>query len=97
MGKFESKLGGGNAKIWKWSGWGRGEGVSSSVCIYLSEVAQSSATLCNPMDRSLPGSSVRGISQARVLEWVAISFSRGSSRPGNRTQVSRIAGGRFTL
>ena len=38
-------------------------------------------TLCNPMDCSLPGSSVHGISQARVLEWVAVSFSRGSSQP----------------
>ena len=43
------------------------------------EVSQSCATLCNPMDYSLPGSSVCGIFQARVLEWVAISFSRGSS------------------
>ena len=56
---------------------------------------QSSPTLCNPMDFSLPGSSVHGIFQARVLEWVAISFSRGSS-PQDRTQVSHIAGGRFT-
>ena len=46
-----------------------------------SEVTQSCPTLCNPMDCSLPGSSVRGIFQARVLEWVAISFSRGSSQP----------------
>ena len=46
-----------------------------------SEVAQSCPTLCNPMDCSLPGSSVHGILQARILEWVAISFSRGSSRP----------------
>ena len=38
-------------------------------------------TLCNPMDCSLPDSSVRGISQARILEWVAISSSRGSSPP----------------
>ena len=44
------------------------------------EVAQSCPVLCNPMDCSLPGSSVRGVLQARVLEWVAISFSRGSSR-----------------
>ena len=44
-----------------------------------SEVPQSCATLCNPMDYSLPGSSVHGIMQARVLEWVAISFSRESS------------------
>ena len=52
-----------------------------------SEVAQSCPTLCDPMDRNLPGSSVYGIFQARVLEWVAISFSRGifptqQSKPG---------------
>ena len=47
----------------------------------LSEVAQLCPTLCDPMDYSLPGSSVHGIFQARVLEWVAISFSRESSRP----------------
>ena len=46
-----------------------------------SEVAQSCPTLCDPMDCSLPGSSLDGILQASVLEWVAISFSRGSSRP----------------
>ena len=46
-----------------------------------SEVTQSCLTLCNPMDCSLPRSSVHGIFQARVLEWVAISFSRGSSQP----------------
>ena len=45
------------------------------------EVAQSCPTLCDPMDYSLPCSSIHGIFQARVLEWVAISFSRGSSRP----------------
>ena len=44
-----------------------------------SEVAQSCPTLCDPMDHNLPGSSVHGIFQARVLKWVAISFSRGSS------------------
>ena len=47
------------------------------------------------MDSSLPGSSFHGILQARVLEWVAISFSKGSSRPRVRTQVSGIAGSRF--
>ena len=52
--------------------------------------------LCNPMDCSLPGSSVHGIFQARVLEWVAMSFSRRSSWPRNRTQVSHIVGRRFT-
>ena len=62
-----------------------------------SEVAQSYPTLCDPMDCSLPGFSVHGIFQARVLEWVAISFSRGSSRPRDRTQVSRTVGRRLTL
>ena len=57
-----------------------------------SEVAQSCPTLCDPMDYSLPGSSVHGIFQARVLEWIAISFSRGSSWPRDRTQVSCVAG-----
>ena len=62
-----------------------------------SEVAQSCLTLCDPMDCSLPGSSVHGIFQARVLEWVAIAFSRGSSWPRDQTQVSCIAGRYFTL
>jgi len=43
-------------------------------------VAQSCLTVCDPMDYNLPGSSVQGIRQARILEWVAISFSRGSFR-----------------
>ena len=51
---------------------------------------------CNAMDCSLPGSSVHGIPQARILEWVAISFSRGSSRPRNQTQVSFTAERFFT-
>ena len=54
------------------------------------EVVQSCLTLCNPMDCSLQGSSIHGIFQARVLEWVVISFSRGSSRPRDWTQVSCI-------
>ena len=62
-----------------------------------SEVAQSCPTLCDPMDCRLPGSSVHGISQARVLEWVAISFSRVSSQTRNRTLVSRTVGRRFTV
>ena len=62
-----------------------------------SEVAQLCLTLCDPIDYSLPGSSAHGIFQARILEWVAISFSRGSSPPGDRTQVSSIAGRRFTI
>ena len=62
-----------------------------------SEVAQSCPTLCDPVDCSLPGFSIHGILQARVLEWVAISFSRGSSWPRDWTRVSRIAGRRFNL
>ena len=49
----------------------------------MSEVAQLCPTLCNPVDCSLPGSSVCGVLQARILEWVAISFSRGSPDPGS--------------
>ena len=53
--------------------------------------------LCSPIDCSLPGSSVHGIFQAIVLEWIAISFSRGSSQPRARTQVSHIVDRRFTI
>ena len=53
-----------------------------------SEVTQSCPTLCDPMDCSPSGSSVHGIFQAIVLEWIAISFSRGSSQPRDRTQGS---------
>ena len=63
----------------------------------ISEIAQSCLPLCDSVDCRSPGSSIRGISQARILEWVAISFSRGSSQPRDRTQVSHIAGRRFNL
>ena len=59
-------------------------------------VIQLSPTLCNLMDCSPPGSSVHGISQARILEWVGVSFSRESSRPRDWTWISCIAGGFFT-
>ena len=62
-----------------------------------SEVAQSCPTLCDPMDCSLPGSSVHGIFQTIVLEWIAISFSRGASRPRDQTQVSHIVDRCFTV
>ena len=62
-----------------------------------SEVAQLCPTLCNPMDCSPQGFLVHGILQARILEWVPISFSRGSSRPRDRTPVSHIAGRHFNL
>ena len=58
-----------------------------SVSVYVL-VTQSCPTLCDPMDCSPPGSSVHGILQARILEWVAISSSRGSSRPKDQTPVS---------
>ena len=62
-----------------------------------SEVAQSYPTLCDSVDCSLPGSSLHGFFQARILEWVAISFSRRSSWPRDWTQVSRIIGMRFPV
>ena len=62
-----------------------------------SKVVQSCPTLCDPMDSSLPRSSIHGIFQATVLEWVAISFSRRSSQPRDRTQVSRVVGRHFTI
>ena len=67
------------------------------VCESESEVTQLCPTLYDPVDCSPPGSSVRGILQARILEWVAISFSRRSSWPRNQTQVSHIAGRCFNL
>ena len=60
------------------------------------KVSHSCPTLCDPMDCSLPRSSDHGILQASVLEWVAISFSRESSRPRYRTRVSHIVGRCFT-
>ena len=66
--------------------------VIYSLCL----VAQSYQTLCDPLDCSLPSSSVRGISQARILKWVAISSCRVSSQPSDQTCVSCIAGRFFT-
>ena len=60
-------------------------------------VAKSCPTLCDLMVCSPPGSSVHRISQARILKWVAFSYSRGSSELRDQTQVSCIAGGFFTL
>ena len=62
--------------------------------------AQSYLTLCNPMDCSPPGSSVHGILQARLLEWVAMPSSRGSSQSRDQTHISHVsarAGGFFTI
>ena len=66
---------------------------SQRTCV----VSQSCLTLCDPVDCNLPGSSIHGILQARILEWVAISFSKGSSRPRDWTWVSCLVGRRFNL
>ena len=63
--------------------------IISCVCIYV--CVQLSPTLCGPMDCSLPGSSFHRISQVRVLEWVAISSSMGSSQPRDQTHVSYMS------
>ena len=61
------------------------------------KIAQSCLTFCSSMDCSPPGSSVLGILQARILKWVSVPFSRGSSWPRDQTQVSCIAGRFFTI
>ena len=57
--------------------------VCVCVCVCMLCVAQLCPTLCDPMDCSLPGSPVSGIFQSRILEWVAIPFSRRSFLPNN--------------
>ena len=74
----------------------RGSG-DGSLLILTVLVAQSCLTPCDPMDCRPPGSSVHGILQAGILEWIAIPFSRGSSQPRDRTWVSCIAGGFFSI
>ena len=73
------------------------ESEREKVKLQLVLVTQLCLTLCDPMDCSPPGSSVQGVLQARILEWVAISFSRGSSRPRDQTPVSCVAGRVFTI
>ena len=70
-------------------------GPSTMISIVL--VSQSRPTLCYPIDCSLPGSSVHGILQPRILEWIAIPFVRGSSWPRDRIWVSCVAGRFFTI
>ena len=74
----------------KFNPWSR----SGILCMCLA--AQLCLTHCDPVDCSPPGSSVLGILQARILEWIAMPSSKGSSQPRDQTQVSRIAGRFFT-
>ena len=78
-----------------------GKDAHCSCCLWkLSSVvlvAQSCPALCNPMGYGPPGSSVHGILQARILEWVAIPFSSGFSQPGDQIWVSCTAGRFFTV
>ena len=67
------------------------------ICAVLCLVSQSCPTLWDPMDYSPPRSSVCGIVQARILEWVSMPSTRGSSQSRDQTQVSRIAGRFFTI
>ena len=68
--------------------------LCACVC---AKLLQSCPTLCDLIDCSLPGSSVHGILQARILEWIAIPFSRRSSQPRDQTQDSHIADRFFTV
>ena len=68
--------------------------INICVCVLVTQLC---LTLYNRIDCSLPGSSVHGILQARILKWVAIPFSRGSFQPRDRTLVSHIAGEFFTI
>ena len=67
--------------------------VCVSVCVLVTQLCPN---LCNPMDCSLPGSTVHAILQARILEWVAIPFTRGFPQPRNWTRVSCTVGRFFT-
>ena len=73
-------------------------GVATIIALYTwQQVAQSCPTLYDSVDCSPPSSSIHRVLQARIPEWVAVSFSRGSSQPRDRIQVSHIAGRRFNL
>ena len=72
--------------------------LPAHACCYITvRRKESCLTLCSPMDCNPPVSSVHGIFQARILEWVAIPFSRGSSPPRDQTLASRIAGRLFAM
>ena len=77
--------------------WKKKKKTNTVVSIVKVLVIQACPTLCDPMDCSLQGSSVYGILQARILEGVAIPFSRVSSQPRNQTRVSRVVGRFLTV
>ena len=96
-----SSLGPDPKKAWKCQAWDPPVRRKRQGFLFLKqrerELAQSCPTLCNPMDCCPPGSLVHGIFQAWILEWVAIPFFRGSSRPRDQTPVSCTAGRFFTI
>ena len=71
--------------------------INTTPWVNYVKVTQSCPTLCDPMDSGSPGSSVHGILPARILDWVAISFSKGSSWLRDWTWVSHIVGRFFTI
>ena len=79
----------GQKQKWEWPGCN----LQKNVKMLVSQSCAWQITVCNPMDCNLPGSSVHEILQTRILEWITIPFSRGSSRHRDRTWVSCIAGG----
>ena len=79
--------------VWNKFTWQQRLSFPRDSCMH----AQLCPTLCNPRDCSLPGSSIHGIFQARILQWVAVPFSTGSSQPRDWTQVSHIADWFFTV
>ena len=84
------------------SGGGTGRGLDEGAASFDSvpchaKSLQSCPTLCHPVDYSPPGSSVPGILQARILEWVTVLFSRGSSQPRDRTHIYISCIGRQVL
>ena len=70
--------------------------ASTLLCVRAQSL-QLCPALCDPRDCSPPGSSVHGILQARILEWIAMPSSRGSSQPRDQIRISYIAGGFFTI
>ena len=86
--------------IWKWNiafPWHSIDSIYSLLVSVKMLVAQSCPTLCDPMDSSLVGASVHEILQVRILKWVAIPFSRGSSWPRDWTWISWTAGRSFSI